>query len=485
MTNVSKNMLFAFLVAVSATMLSLGAFATTVHADDWYDAGSFDGGSWYDAGSYGGDFYDSGSYDSGWYDSGSYGGDWYETTNNDWYDAGSYNPGWYETDTYNPGYDVADSYNPGYYETDSYNPGYYETDSYNPGYYDVDSYEAGYVEQYMEQYAAGNPIMGGGSYGSMGGGFSFPGFSSTGGCVSCHTQIPPTPTCTRNCYPTPTPTCTHNCYPTPTPTCTTCGGSNVTNVNTNVNTNTNTYIDNSINGSFNTNISNSGNTTILAPVVPQQPIVYQPQTAAPFCVITLTNAGQYSAQATLVWSSSNATSAYISQIGAVAPNGTRYVTGYANQIYSLTVTGQGGTYTCQTQMYTPTYVPPAPITPSVSLEQIPYTGLALGPVAQMIYWLSLFSVAAAGAYLVVYYKGGALALMGASMTRKQNHFVVSEQETEEVSAPAVTEVAEEVVATPVADLFHSLPTMAETKTRDVMQVIRNASGVPQIVINRA
>jgi hypothetical protein len=246
----------------------------------------------------------------------------------------------------------------------------------------------------------------------------------------------------------------------------------------------NSYTDNSINGSFNTSINNSGNThiTTAAPVIPQQQIVYtyQQQIAAPYCVINLTNGGAYSATATLVWSSSNATSAYISQIGSVAPNGTRVVTGFANQSYSLTVTGQGGTYTCVSQPFTPTYVPPAPIYPSVSLSQIPYTGLALSPLAQAMYWLALLSVAAAGGYLLVYFKGSALAFAG--MTRRQNHFVASEMDAEEVEAPAAVEAEE--ATTPVANAF-SLPTMSETKTQDSMHVIRNAFGVPQIVINRA
>ncbi|MBP9757297.1 MAG: hypothetical protein KBD06_01730 [Candidatus Pacebacteria bacterium] len=517
MTNVSKNMLFAFLVAVSATVLSLGAFATTVHADDYgfgVDGGGYSdfssyGGGYSDFSSYGGGYDDYSTYGGGYSDFSSYGGgyDDYSTYGGGYSDFSSYGGGYNDfssygggysdfsqySDSYNPGYIATDSYNPGYYETDSYNPGYYATDSYNPGYYATDSYNPGYyatdsyVAEYMDSYAAGNPILGGFSGGSFGGGssfggggFSMPKFGSTGGCTTCHTQTytPPrtTPGCT-NCNP-----------PRPNPTCTTCGGSNVTNTNINTNTNTwidNSIVDNSINGSFNTNISNSGNTSITTVTpVPVQPIIqYQQQIAAPYCVITLQNAGAYTAQATLVWSSSNAQSAYITSIGNVAPNGTRVVTGFANQTYSLTVTGQGGSYTCHTQ-YTPTYVPPAPITPSVSLTQIPYTGLALGPVAQALYWLSLFSVAAAGAYLLVYFKGGALAAVGASMNRRQNHFVVSEQETEEVSAPEVTVEEVEEVAAPAASL-NFLPTMASGQTRDIMSVIRSIDGAPRIVINRA
>lgn len=481
-------MLFAFLVIVSATVLSLGAFATTVHADEWSSYDSI-GGGWDSYDSYGGtwDSYDTygGSWDSydtdgGTWDSyDTYGGGWdsYDTYNSGTYEE--YNPGYYEE--YNPGY--YEEYNPGSYE--EYNPGYYE--EYNPGYYEEYTAQSEYVEQYMEQYAAGNPsYTSGSSMGGFttGGGYSMPKMGSTGGCSTCHyttppRPVPPTPGCTHNCYPQPKPT------PAPTPTYTENNWCTHNSCNTNV-TNTNTIIDNSIvdNSIVDNSINGSFNTfTTLAPVTPQ-PIIqyqYQQQIPAPFCVITLTNAGAYSAQATLVWSSSNAQSAYISQVGAVAPNGTRSVTGYANQIYSLTVTGQGGTYTCQTQQYTPTYVPPAPITPSVSLTQIPYTGLSMSPFAQAMYWLSLLSVAAAGGYLLVYFKGGALALAATSMTRRQNHFVVSEQEANELTTPVVEEAEE--VTTPVVSTF-SLPTMA-SHTRDAMQMIRNASGVPQIIISRA
>ncbi len=511
-----KKVSNALSVFALALVLSVGAFASVAHAQEWGDSYSYDGGGFgdsysYDGGSGWGDSY---SYDggSGWGDSYSYDG------GNAWGDSYSTDGGYgdlYSYDGSNSGgnlysYDGGGnlySYDGGgnLYTADggnlyTYDGGNLYTLDNGGNLYTAEDQNGYYVDEYMDEYAQeyaqqnggsyGGGSFGGGSFGggSSMGGFSIPSFGSTGGCTSCHSQTPiPTPTCTRNCYPTPAPVCPAgttgtypNCHTIPVPTCTTCGGSNTTNINTN----TNTYVDNSINGSFNTNISNSGNTTILAPVVPQQQVVYQ-QNAAPYCVISLTNAGSYNAQATLVWSSSNATSAYISQVGSVAPNGQRYVTGYANQTYSLTVSGQGGTYTCQTQPFTPTYVPQAPITPSVSLTQIPYTGLALSPFAAAMYWLSLLSVAAAGGYLLVYYKGGALAFAGASLSRRQNHFVVSEQEAEEIEAPVTTEVVEEEVATPIANVLNFLPAMAESKTRDAMQMIRNANGMPQIVINRA
>jgi hypothetical protein len=484
MTNVSKNLLFAFAIVVSATVLSLGAFATTVLAADMgYEV---DGGGWSDYGGYD-SWSDYGGYDT-WSDYGGYDSYTDYGGTDTWSDYGGYDS-WSDYGGYD---DYSDYGVGGYYDTNV--GGYYDTNV--GGYYDENV--GGYYDENVGGYYDTN--VGGYDYPSYttGGGYSFGESFTTGGGYSFTPKFT-TPGCT-NCHPTyPTPGCTTNCYPTPKPTpgCTTCGGSN-TNISTVTNTNTiidnsitdNSFtdnsvhiVDNSINDSFNTTVIGDNNVvgggymgaaaafTVVAPA----PIAQVP---APYCVITLTNAGIYATQATLVWSSSNATAAYISSIGSVAPNGQRVVTGYANQIYSLTVTGQGGSYTCQTQMFTPSYVPPVqPINPSVSLTQIPYTGLDLGPIGNAMYWLSIFSVAAAGAYLAVYYKGGALALATAALTTRRN-VVVSE---EEVEAAEVTEN----VSTPVANTFGMLPAFAMAQTRDSMVVARNADGMPRIVISRA
>ena len=56
--------------------------------------------------------------------------------------------------------------------------------------------------------------------------------------------------------------------------------------------------------------------------------------------------------------------------------------------------------------------PPAPPpAPSVSLSQIPYTGLDLGAFGSAAYWLGLVAFAGASAYLLLYYKGGASVLL--------------------------------------------------------------------------
>jgi hypothetical protein len=90
--------------------------------------------------------------------------------------------------------------------------------------------------------------------------------------------------------------------------------------------------------------------------------------------------------------------------------------------------------------------------------------------------------------LLVYYKGGALALAGAmnrltAQAGRQNHFVVSEQETEEVITPEAVETEE--VAAPTVDAMSFLPAMQEMKTRDVMSVMHSEDGTPRLVIARA
>ncbi len=73
---------------------------------------------------------------------------------------------------------------------------------------------------------------------------------------------------------------------------------------------------------------------------------------------------------------------------------------------------------------TTTYVPPiVRANPQyVALSQIPYTGFDLGPVGNAIYWMSLLGVSAAGAYLLIYYKGGALLFVGSLLKGSNNDF---------------------------------------------------------------
>jgi hypothetical protein len=524
MTNASmKKVSNALSVFALALVLSMGAFASVANADEWGgDSYSFDGG-WGDSYSYDGGFGDSYSYDSGWGDSYSYDGGWGDSYS---YDGGSTGTSLWDTDSYSYDGSWGDMYS---YDGDNL----HTQDSGNLYTYDGEgnlytadgnwgelyTYDGGgnlytadggnlytaendydydgdydYVDEYMEEYYQEQYASTGGF--TTGGGYSFPSSKSypsfpssksypTPGCTYCHTPTYPTPT-----YPTPKPT----------PGCTTCGGSNTNITNTNI-TNTNTVIDNSItdnsinivdnsiNDSFNTTVIGDGNVVgagyqgiAIGGAIAQQHV----QVPAPYCVITLTNAGIYGASATLVWSSSNAHSAYISMIGAVAPNGTKVVTGYANQIYTLTVTGQGGTYTCQTQMFTPGYVAPIQ-NPHVALTQIPYTGLDLGPIGNAMYWLSLISVAAAGAYLAVYYKGGVLALATAAIPARRNHITVSADEAAAIEADSAADetVANEIESTPSTNSLNFLPAFLGSETKDSMSMVRSADGMPRIVIARA
>ncbi|OGG73184.1 hypothetical protein A3A38_04770 [Candidatus Kaiserbacteria bacterium RIFCSPLOWO2_01_FULL_53_17] len=141
--------------------------------------------------------------------------------------------------------------------------------------------------------------------------------------------------------------------------------------------------------------------------------------ATPSCTITLGgysyNQNQiYNQTATLSWSSYNATSAYITNIGSVAVNGAQAVYPQQNQNYTMTVYGSGGTATCQTYgagyNYPYAYNYPSYTSPYLQLTQIPYTGLDLGPVGTTVYFLALAMFAIAGGYLVVYYHGGVLKL---------------------------------------------------------------------------
>lgn len=83
---------------------------------------------------------------------------------------------------------------------------------------------------------------------------------------------------------------------------------------------------------------------------------------APSCTITANPTQiQQGGASTLVWSSSNATSATINQgIGSVALNGSQGVTPTVTKTYKMTVTGPGGTADCQTTVVVTTITPGAP-----------------------------------------------------------------------------------------------------------------------------
>ena len=184
----------------------------------------------------------------------------------------------------------------------------------------------------------------------------------------------------------------------------------------------------------------------------------------PNCSITVTNSSGsygYDRYVTLAWSSSYATSGYISGVGSVGVNGAQAVYYPYNNTYTLTVYGPGGTATCSTnnpyyatQLYnnynsynngyngyaynsyaqplsnytyaTPVVTYATPTYQYVKLAQTPYTGFDYGPVGNMLYWLGMIVVAFAGAYLIVYSRGwhfGGLAREVAEAARNQIRIV--------------------------------------------------------------
>src|SRR3989344_1807824 len=80
--------------------------------------------------------------------------------------------------------------------------------------------------------------------------------------------------------------------------------------------------------------------------------------------------GSYNQTVTLSWTSINATSAYLSSAGSsVATQGSMSVYAYGNTTYMLTVSGPGGSNTCQTVYYQPTYSQPTYYQPSYYQQQ--------------------------------------------------------------------------------------------------------------------
>jgi hypothetical protein len=292
-------------------------------------------------------------------------------------------------------------------------------------------------------------------------------------------------------------------------------GQSQSSYNSNPNTNTNTNYTPSYSTSqsttgaiTNNNNSSTGPITISnnVNVVPvqqaQQQRLVQYQLPTPSCTISASNyytyGTNYNQPITLTWSSNNATSAYITpNVGSVAPNGSTTVFPQGYTTYTLTISGPGGSATCQataTGAYNyvaptyvqPTYVPPAyippapvytqPASPVVSLTQIPYTGYDFGVVGDALYWLALFAFAAAGAYLVVYFRGGMFAFAGSFVNRSQEE--VSE-ETKEIVATPIAAAVEETTAPK-----RELPVMENRRITTDSMFVDHSHGAPRIVIAR-
>lgn len=426
-TSTRSQIVLGLLVGLVVFAGPFAAQAADLYDGGWSDYGSYD--SWSDYGSYD-TWSDYGSYDS-WSDYGSY---------DSWSDYGSYG-GYYE-DTYTYDRPYTDTY---YYDqpyTDTY---YYDqpyTDTY---YYDDYNYGGGY------SYGGGNFDWGCGS--SCGGGYTTPGCSFCGGGGQ---------------YVTPRFTAPSSSY-------TNIVTNNVDNSQDNDNYNYITNIDNSIRDSFNN--YNSGNTSIVV-TAPQTPVQTTP---APYCTITHAQYGGYGSGAYLSWTSTNASSAYLSNVGSVAVSGSQTVYAHGSQTYTLTVYGYNGqTATCATSVYGQVYVPPTYNPPYVSLTQIPYTGFDFGPIGNAMYWVSLLGFAAAGAYLMIYYRGGALAFATAMVPARKFAPVVAPKAPILVEREAALSHDEVKVQPIVASLRKAAGTL------DTMAIVSSKDGsMPRIVIQRA
>ncbi len=78
----------------------------------------------------------------------------------------------------------------------------------------------------------------------------------------------------------------------------------------------------------------------------------------PTCTISITTPNTYDGsqvQGTLSWTSYGAYSGYISSLGEVNTEGSAYVTAYPYETFTMSVSGPGGTNTCQTEYYPAQY----------------------------------------------------------------------------------------------------------------------------------
>lgn len=152
---------------------------------------------------------------------------------------------------------------------------------------------------------------------------------------------------------------------------------------------------------------------------------------APGCNIWRENT--YGSGVILRWNTTEASSAYLSGVGAVSAYGQYTVYPTYNTTYTLTVYGYSGkTNSCEIEIdhgygygpYYPGYTYPqypqyqqypqnyfggySYANPYLSLTQIPYTGFDFGTVGSAVYFLALALFAISGAYLLAYYQGGVL-----------------------------------------------------------------------------
>ncbi len=123
---------------------------------------------------------------------------------------------------------------------------------------------------------------------------------------------------------------------------------------------------------------------------------------------TVVAPGQY---ANLTWASANAKLGTVNGYGTVAPNGTVQINPTQPMTFTGTFTGSNGQIvTCsaavtvsavQTPVHQVAYNQPRPHAPYITLSQVPYTGLDLGPVGTILYWSFLVFWCLFMAYVLV------------------------------------------------------------------------------------
>ena len=153
----------------------------------------------------------------------------------------------------------------------------------------------------------------------------------------------------------------------------------------------------------------------------------------------------------------------------------------------------------------------APPPPYVSLSQIPYTGFDFGPVGNAMYFAALLAVAAAAAYLLIYFLPGRRTFAFANFTGgnpirktlssngagKNSAFQDKDLETvfqsnltqatvlPEVFTPEVATVAS-MQSARMTDFIRSggLPKIESNRLTTDSMIVDRSSGAPRIVIAR-
>ncbi len=489
--NSKSSKFFVVIALLCAITIASGFIApSAVHADSgdgWGDT-TWGSDSWGDT-TYGGGWGDT-TYNDGWGDT-TYNDGWGGTTYNDGWGGTTYNDGWGGT-TYNDGWGGTtlgtDSWGGTTLGSDAWGGTTLGTDSWGGTTFGTDVYGTDVIKQYGVGYSynkyatgyySGYGSTGYGSTGgsSSGGGFSMPSFGrapSTSYAPSYPASQPQRPVQQQQQQQSSTPI-------------------NIVNTNNNVNTNVNTV-----------SVIPVAQTPVTYPVqyvYPQQPVypiypIYPTYPTYPiypttnaYCVITATQGSIANGQAAyLSWSSSGATSAWLSDgIGAVAVNGSLAVRPNVSKTYTLTVSGYGGTNTCNAYVTVQgSYI---------SLSQIPYTGFDAGIMGNALYWLSIISFAVAGAYLAVYYVPGTLfsaagktqvlAFANSAKSSHQSDAYETVRIPEESKLDVVEAPVETMTPSPV-DVMENLPVAPTAKqTTDSMTVeISKEGDAPRIVINR-